>query len=577
MLLSKKNQATNYTLLLILCCLALYISCDAAITNVEAATMLRVANHRQESTSLSRELEQIKDSDAKNIQEWPDDDDDDDIDIIQSKNTIVDHAEDSVGNSNAENATSTFDNDETEKPTQLVSEEEDTEGDDEEIITNDQDIDINGELQNDNASNTEEIDTNNEVGNIENTTLVMGEENPTTEYHRSQSTIQNEAPADSTGDTRTFDQSENIDMNKGQVSEDINTENSNVVDGNEINDGGNNNMATVGENANNVDSVVAPMEQANPQQQVPLENAFVNYNEDDEEESFFTMIQSTLQVLFLAAFFSSGLVFRRRVMDRMNDHPSMNVSHAIQEEVVKGLTDLASWLSESRNESSRDIGGGGYSMSTVVEGGSSVGGSGSSRTETIPLATATDEEWGWDDEDVGGNLELSGVGGDNATEEDDLAMAIAMSLSEPANVDRSETVRPPADAVSKHSAPTMEFAVEKSTNQNNQLEQIAPPPPADTIEDLLGQMSSAGGPVISSFGQKTTKIEPKSKPKPIRNDADDIFESMGMGLSSFATKTGPSQQQTNIPSSTLLKAESIDEDDDNWDDDGDLDDLLLED
>lgn len=555
--------------------------------------MLRVANH-QDGTSPSRHLEQIKDSKDKNTQEWPDDDDDDGIDIIQSKNNIVDHTEDS-GKANAANVTSTVDDDDIDKLTELVSVEEDAEGDDEEIITNDEDIDsVTGELQNEeNASELsnieEEVDTNNEVGSVENTTLVMGEEEiPATDYHRSQSTIQNEAPpADSTGDTRTFDQSENIDMNEGQeVSEEINIGNSNVFDGNEINDGVNN-MVMVEENVNNEDIVPPPpMEQANPQQQPPLENAFVNYNEDDEEESFFAMIQSTLQVLFLAAFFSSGLVFRRRVMDRMNDYPSMNLSQAVQEEVVKVLTDLASWLSESQNQSNGDVGGGGYSLPTIPEGGSSVGGSGSSRTETIPLATATDEEWGWDDEDVGGNLELSGVGGDNTTEEDDLAMAIAMSLSEPANDDRSETVRPTDAAIKQHSAPAMEFAVENSSIGNNQLAQVAAPAPVDTIEDLLGQMSSAGGPVISSFGQKATKIEPTSKSKPIRNDEDDIFESMGMGLSSFATKTAPSQQQTSVPSSmqqtniassTLLKAESIDEEDDDWGDDGDLDDLLLED
>ncbi len=538
--------------------------------------MLRTANHRQDSAPPSRGLEQIKGSKAENTQEWPDDDDDDDFGGIQSKNNNVDHTEDN-GNASAENATFTLDNGEIDKPTQQVSVEEDAEGGDEEIITN-EDIDITGKLQNDNASDIEDVDINNKDGiSVENTTLVMGEEIPTTDYHRNQSTIQNETPADSTVDTIAFDQSENIDMNKGQVSEDINIGNGDITDGNEINDGGNI-MGTVEENAitnsNNVDTIVAPLEEANSQQP-PLENAFVNYNEEEEEESFFAMIQSTLQVLVLAAFFSSGLVFRRRVIDRMNDHPSLNVSNAIQEEVIKVMTDLASWLSESGNESNRDIGGEGFSMSTVVGGGSSVGGSGSSRTETIPLATATDEEWGWDDEDVGGNLELSGVGGDNTNEEEDLAMAIAMSLSEPANVDHSETVRP-ADVVSKHSAPAMEVAVEKPSNENNQLDEIAPP--ADTIEDLLGQMGSAGGPVISSFGQKTTKIiEPKSKPKPIRNDADDIFESMGMGLSSFATKTGPLQQQTNTPSSTLLKAESIDEDDADWGDDGDLDDLLLED
>mmetsp|Transcript_22185 Transcript_22185/g.44583 ORF Transcript_22185/g.44583 Transcript_22185/m.44583 type:complete len:574 (-) Transcript_22185:95-1816(-) len=571
LLMYKKNQVANCSMLLI--CLALYI-CGAANTNVEAAAMLRPVQHHQDSVPSSRELDQIEDTKAA-TPEWPDDDDDDDMGSIQNKQ-IVDHTEND--STNAENATSKLDNDETAiVSTQQASVGQDNGGEDEEIIPNEIiDSSENQEHDESNVVDTEKVVIENEDSNVDNTTLVMGEEIPSTEYHRSQSTVQNEAPADSTGETRSFAQSDNVKpTHNDQESENINTGNGNIVD-NEINDGSD--AATFEEsgmsNANIVDGSVPPLDQVDPQQQPPPENTFVNYNEDEEEESFFAMIQSTLQVLFLAAFFSLGLVFRRRVLDRMSDHPSLNVSHAMQEEAIKVVTDLATWLSESRNDSNNI--GGGYSMPTIVERGSSVRGSGSSRAETIPLATATDEEWGWDDEDVGGNLELSGVGGDNSNEEDDLAMAIAMSLSEPVKGGGSEIERP-VDLVRKNSssapvpAPTIEVAVEKSSN--DELNQHAPP--ADTIEDLLGHMSSAGGPVISSFGQKATKIEPKSKPKTTRNDTEDIFASMG--LSSFpSTKTGPPQQQRNTSSSTLLKAESIDESDD-WGDDGDLDDLLLED
>ena len=553
--------------------------------------MLGTVNHRQDSLPSLRGLEKqkIKDTKAANIPEWPEDDDDDDI-PVKSKVIVVDKTDNDSANADNEATSKINDNDEADRlSTQKVSVEQDNGGDDEEIITNKNMDSSSGNQQTDNPSDIENVGTRDENGGdvLGNTTFVMGEDNSSTEYHRSQSTIQNEAPAESTGETRTFDQSDNnIDMNNGQEgSENVDTANNNIVDSKEINDSSE--MATFDgnaiENPNNVDGSVPSSEQVDPpQQQSQLENTFVNYNEDDEEESFFTMIQSTLQVLFLAAFFSLGLVFRRRVMDRMSDHPSLNLSQAIQEEATKVLTDFASWLSESRNESNRDNGGV-YSMSTVAERGSSIEGSGSSRVETIPLATATDEEWGWDDEDVGRNLELSGVGRDTTTEEDDLAMAIAMSLSEPVKGAHNETV--PADVVNKHSSsapsPAMETAVEKSSSRTDQLEQQLPPP-TDTIEDLLGQMSSAGGPVISSFGQKAAKVEPKSKPKTIHNDTDDIFESMGMGLSSYAKKTGPSQtqQQIKTPSSTLLTAESIDENDDDgddWGDDGDLDDLLFED
>lgn len=523
--------------------------------------MLRTVNHRHSVPPSSRELDQVNDSKVvNNTPEWPNDDDDDFSIKESSKGSSnvaeqqsVDHGKQKA---NGENAASKFDNEHTNIPsTQQVPVGQDNGGgDDGEIITI-ENVDSSGQQpqNNDHADDTEkEVDIKNEVRDIDNTTFVTGEESLSTEYHRSQSTIQNEAPKDSTGETRTFDQSDNnINVNNDQVSENVNTVIGNNVDNN---------------NEINVDSIVPALEQVdNQQQQSQLENTFAeNYIEDvDEEESFFAMIQSTLQVVFLAAFFALGLVFRRRVQDRMSEHPSLNAAHAIKEEAIKVATDLATWLSGTRGESHRNVGGE-YMMSSVVEGESSVRGSGSNRGETIPLATATDEEWGWDDDDVSGNLELAGAVGDTTNDEDDLAMAIAMSLSESAKGTVSETGCPQDDVVSRRSSPPA-IAVEKPSNGHEQLA-----PPADTIEDLLGQMGNVGGPVISSFGQKA-KIEPKSNKK----STDDIFESLG--LSSFPTKAVPSQQQTNTPSSTFLEAGSMEEDCDDWGDDGDLDDLLLED
>ena len=70
--------------------------------------MLRPVHH-QDSVPSSRELDQIEDTKAA-TPEWPDDYDDDDMGSIQNKQ-IVDHTEND--STNAENATSKLDNDET--------------------------------------------------------------------------------------------------------------------------------------------------------------------------------------------------------------------------------------------------------------------------------------------------------------------------------------------------------------------------------------------------------------------------------------------------------------------------------
>jgi hypothetical protein len=576
LLMCKKNQSANYSMLLI--CLALLICGAANSSSVEAATMLRTVNHHHDSVPSSRELDETKDKKAANTPEWPDDDDDDGISSSTQNNDSTrgskvfeqqsgDHTGNGNDSANGENAASDSRDDFTKNPSTEPKQvapigQDNGGGDDDEIITNENVNSSGKQQQNKNISDTEEIDIKIETKDIENTTFVIGEESTLAEYHRSQSTIQNEAPNDSTGEIRSFDN------NNDQVPENINTNNvDSGVDGN--------NMATFQgsaiANSNNVDNTAPALEQFDQQQQSSLlDNTLAeNYNEDDEEESFLGMIQSTLQVIVLAAFFALGLVFRRRVQDRMSEHPSLNAANAIKEEAVKVVTEFATWLSETRNESNRNSGGG-YARPTVMEGGSSVGGSGG-RGETIPLATATDEEWGWDDDDVGGNLELSDFAGDTSNEDDDLAMALAMSLSESGRGTSSENVCP-ADVVSKRSSSAPTTVADKSSSGNEQLA-----PPADTIEDLLGQMGNVDGPVIRSFGQKP-KIEPKSNTKTKRNDnTDDIFESLG--LSSFPTKAGPSQQKISTPSSsTLLKTELMDEldDCDDWGDDGDLDDLLLE-
>ena len=544
--------------------------------------MLRTANNLNDRASSLRELEQTKAVKDKNVPEWPEDDDDDDINnnmLSQTKELHQGSEEESVDQTDngsvsvsAKNATSEFNVDKstTSSPeqTEQLSIEQDNGGADEEIITNDESVDSSRNQQQTYESNSEKVQD--EVRDIDNGILTAAEEegSPSMEYHRSQSTVQNEVLNDNT-ELGNFDESEII--NNDQVSENINTGDEINVENDEIRPNNDMTLLEGGEiaNANNVDVSVPSTEQADEQQPSQSENTYVqNYSEDDKEESFLAMIQSTLQVLFLAAFFSSILVFRKRVQNRMSDNPSLDSSQAMKDEIVNVMTSFVSWLSENQNNDINSIDGVRFVMPTIAEGGSSVGG-----FETIPLATATDEEWGWDDEDVGGNLELPGPREDNTNEDDDLAMAIAMSLSESGKAASNEPTVLPADATTKQSLPVPSPAPAPAPTVIEQPHQQVTPQPADAIEDLLGQMSSGGGSVISSFGEKS-KVVPKSKPKPINDGSDDIFASLG--LSSFHTKSAPSPQpKTNTPS-TLLKAESIDSSDD-WGDDGDLDDLLLED
>ena len=266
----------------------------------------------------------------------------------------------------------------------------------------------------------------------------------------------------------------------------------------------------------------------------------------------------------------------------------------------------------ARGAEGAGAGGSGGAGGGVGTAGNSRGG-GTYGPETIPLSTATDEEWGWEDEDMGGpDLELSGVGKreDEAKENDDLAMAIAMSLSE---TEREEAKGATASVPKSNFTPSSTKSINKkpptrlSSKDKGKIQRASatpkprsasPTPPSsaaggNSIEDLLGQMGGTGGPVITSFGQKPKSMaKPKPAPKK-ESSSDDIFASMG--LSSFSSKPASSSRPAptsggwqattktqpkivsapkSAPSPSLL-ADTLDDDDaDSWGDDGDLDDLL---
>ncbi|KAL7540781.1 hypothetical protein ACHAWF_006784 [Thalassiosira exigua] len=379
-------------------------------------------------------------------------------------------------------------------------------------------------------------------------------------------------------------------------------------------------------NLNN-NQVTTPGEEQN--MQLPVGNGLPNEGnvgypyDDEEEDSFFEMVKSTFNVLFLAAFFTSILVLRKRVMDRVHADPSLSIPGAIKDELGDVVYKLVTWAANAAREaggSGGSIGnGGGGRTTSSSSAGTSRGG-----PETIPLSTATDEEWGWEDEDTGANLELSGIGpGDDAKEDDDLAMAIAMSLSEAENGGREGGEKRTAKSssvsesnVTPSSVPDEKPQIGRSSSNSSSSKLISPktsrkvqtgsvlPSAAaeapsysasgsDSIEDLLGQMGGTGGSVITSFGQKP-KATPKPKTTPRKDSSDDIFASMG--LSSYPSKSvgskassrppvpatcgwqAPSRSNVPAPPTSAplpsLDADTLDDDDADWGDDGDLDDLL---
>ena len=406
-----------------------------------------------------------------------------------------------------------------------------------------------------------------------------------TEYHRNQSSNGDNGANDNEQGDAAKEEDTLAVANEGagdapQEGEDTaskNVDNSNGVDDENTN-GGENNVLAVDENA-----VMIP-NQPDPQSM---------WGDDEEEEdSFLDMVQSTFNVLFLAVFLTSLLVLRKRVMDRVHTNGS-DVSTALKDELVDVV--LRIWRAATGSGES-----GSNTDNASTERSNSRG------NETIPLSTATDEEWGWEDEEMGTNLELSGMG-DEAKEDDDLALALAMSLSESGNNggrgggggggDTSSTGTHKKSNFTSSSSSTKQPTKQQTSLPKNKLKpqrslpkitsSTPPPSGGDSIEDLLGQMSgNNSGPMITSLGSKPkeTTSKPKSTLKKKKDDSDDdIFASMGLSsipkTKSAAPSTGGWQSNKakaapkSAPLPSSLHAESLDVDDD-WGDDEDLDDLL---
>ncbi len=438
---------------------------------------------------------------------------------------------------------------------------------------NDGVIDDSGNRLDDNDKVSEEMDDSEEF-HIGATHIVAEElhgiDSVSTEYHRSRS-----IEGDGIGGN------DEIPVKENETTADINgAENAkNESNVNSLPNGGNVNNIT-NESPNEED----------PNQIPPIQGW-----DETADGSFLEMMQSTFNVLLLAAFLTSLLIFRKRVLLRLNTDPTLSMTDAVREELVNFVLKIKSWVENAAGGSA------------VRESGATIEGRGSFRAETTPLSTAVDEEWGWGDGDVGQRLELSAMGGDKEKEDEDLALALAMSLSESHNErdDFNSSLTPPTPSANKKfnkKSPPAKSSNSSSrfnpstTREETHRKAFTPQPSLSTtsgggesIEDLLGHIGGNGRPMIMSLGHKLQKTsKPNQNQQHLRSG--DIFDSMG--LSNYPSTAATASKPTARPASTAsgtkkeskvtapkiapvqsLIADTIDADD-SWADDGDLDDLL---
>jgi hypothetical protein len=329
--------------------------------------------------------------------------------------------------------------------------------------------------------------------------------------------------------------------------------------------------------------------------QVPMDEKRGNipepsyYDEYDDEDGFFENVKFTFNVILLAAVVAVGLLIRKRVNNRLRDDSSLEMAEVVKEEFIRFITSIVNYVKNAVSGSGSNSSDGGYRPITTNLRSDSF------ERQDVPLSTIADEEWGWDDENTGPNLELPAVGADDdAKEEEELALAIAMSLSESTNGSSAGASMqpsrgpPPKPAALKPKA-TSPFASrlkdkkspraapKPKTTMSPAFQQTTPPlSQGDSIEDLLGQMNSSGGEVITRFGQKPQTLTAKPKPAPPqkKDSVDDMFASMGFSNSHAAKppiQTAP--RSAPLPSKVLMA--DNDDDDADWGDE-DLDDLLGE-
>ena len=226
-----------------------------------------------------------------------------------------------------------------------------------------------------------------------------------------------------------------------------------------------------------------------------------------------------------------------------------------------------------------------------------------------------DDEWGWENSSSSGDIEL---GSRDALHEDDMQMALALSLSENASVNvgtKADLSRENSSNLSTHTMGTKPTSnMTKNGSWDTEGSSWEDPPSASSlvttalannntidmnVESLLREQTSlvkhvpTGSHVTSlpsklSSNSRVSKSTAPSKVTKTQEQDEDIFASMG--LSTLAKKQAGEKMKESghITSSTKLSwndnahtdsmkvssCESSIQENSNWDDDNDLDDLL---
>jgi hypothetical protein len=171
--------------------------------------------------------------------------------------------------------------------------------------------------------------------------------------------------------------------------------------------------------------------------------------------------------------------------------------------------------------------------------------------KSVPLARSNpddDEEWGWEDSSHGkngGDVEMTAKNDD-----EDLTMAFSVSQTRPSVPKASPVVRPKSSPV-------------VSRPMNNGMSST---PYSAAATPAMPTMQ------ITSLGLKKASGVGLAKKKPIRKKEDDLFASMGLAAKPTFSQA-PKAKAVAKPKSSALAATDMGEEAD-WDDDGDLDDLL---
>jgi len=215
-----------------------------------------------------------------------------------------------------------------------------------------------------------------------------------------------------------------------------------------------------------------------------------------------------------------------------------------------------------RKQAASRFGGGDDGKSIAVSDFGSILGSAASRStynksETVPLSRATaddDEEWGWEDSSAGSNnggaVEMTAK-----KDDEDLTMAFAMSQTRPSAPKSSPMSRP--KSASRPSAPSS-----YSHNSHTTTAAAAAATPAMPAMHItsLGVKKATGASSLAN------------KKKPIKKKDDDLFASMGLAakptFSHVPKPKAPAKTKSSALAATDLGGDA------DWDDDGDLDDLL---